>query len=215
MRTLIVSILLLGSVALATISAQYVSKMTETLLAMDQCQTIDDYQKIANTFEIIAAAENDKWLPFYYCAFNYALMSMQEADSDLKDLYAEKAQSAITSGLEIQPDESELYVLQAFVYYAMIQVDPMARGMEYVGLADGALSKAQELNPDNPRIYFLQGQTAFHMPAEFGGGAQAALPILKIAKEKYDNEANTDELHPKWGKEEISQMLEQIATGEE
>ena len=142
-------------------------------------------------------------------------MSMQEPDGELKDLYAEKAETAITSGLEIKPDESELYVLKAFTYYAMIQVDPMARGMEYMGLAEGALAKAEELNPDNPRIYFLRGQTAYNMPVEFGGGAQAALPMLKQAKEQYDNEVIADDIQPRWGKEEINRMLEQIKAGEE
>jgi len=215
MKTLIVSILLLSTAALTAVNAQYVSKMNETLESMDQCQTLEDYQKVANTFEIIAAAEQDKWLPHYYCSLIYGMMSMQATDSDQKDLYADKSQSAIKSGLAISPDESEFYVLKAFAYYASIQVDPMTRGMEYMGLADGALAKAEELNPDNPRIYFLRGQAAYNMPVEFGGGAQAALPILKTAKEKYDNEDIKDELQPKWGREDINQMLEQIATGEE
>ncbi len=215
MKTLIVSILLTGSVALTTASAQYVAKMKETMQLMDLCQTLEEYQEAANTFEVIGMAEKDKWQPFYYSALIYGIMSMQATDYEQKDLYAEKAESAIGSGLEISPDESEFFVLKAFTYYAMIQVDPMTRGMEYMGLADAALAKAEALNPDNPRVYYLRAQAAFNMPVEFGGGPQAALPILKKAKEKYDNEDLTDELHPHWGNEDINQMLEQIAAGEE
>lgn len=215
MKTLIVTILLTASVTCLAGNDTYVSKMLETLQAMDQCLTVEDYQKVANTFEIIAEAEKDKWLPYYYCALTYGLMSMQADDGEIKDLYAGKAQAAINSGLEIQPEESELYVLQAFTCYAMIQVNPMERGMQYMGLADQALAKAEELNSDNPRIYFLRGQTAYHMPPEYGGGSQAALPLLKQAKEKYDKMIFSDELSPNWGEEEINRLLEQITAGEE
>jgi hypothetical protein len=215
MKTLIVTIFLTAAVPCLADSDLYVSKMKETMQAMDQCQTVEDFQKVANTFEIIAQAEKDKWLPFYYCALTYGLMSMEATEGEAKDLYATKAQASINSGLEIKPDESELYVLQAFTCYAMIQVNPMERGMQYMVLANEALAKAEELNSDNPRIYYLRAQTAYNMPVEFGGGSQAALPFLKQAKEKYDKAILSDELVPRWGKEDVDQLLEQISNQEE
>ena len=215
MKTLIACLFFTSSIAGFGNNEMYVTKMKETLQLMGQSLTLEEYQKAANTFEIIGLAEKDKWQPFYYCAFSYGLMSMQAADNELKDLYSEKALSAINKGLEIKMDESEFYVLKAFVYYAIIQVDPMVRGMEYIGLANQALEKAEELNSHNPRIYFLRGQTVYHMPPEFGGGIQAALPILKQAKEKYDKMNITDELNPNWGREETNLLLEQITAGEE
>jgi hypothetical protein len=212
MKTLIVTIFSLAAVMQCMAGNDlYVSKMKETLQAMDKCQTLEDFQKVANTFEIIAQAEKDKWLPYYYSALTYGIMSMQATDPALKDKYGFNAQDEIKRGLEIKPDESELYVLQAFTCYALIQVNPMERGMEYMTLANQALAKAEELNNDNPRIYYLRGQAIYNMPVEYGGGSQAALPILKQAKEKYDKANTSDELFPRWGKEDIDSLLEQIA----
>ena len=216
MKTLIVYCLFLLSPDTGLVNNDmYVLKMKQTLQSMDQCSTLEEYQKVANTFETIAMAEKDKWLPYYYCALSYGLMSMQATEGEIKDLYGEKAQSTINSALKISSDESELYVLKAFIYYIMIQVDPMARGMEYIGAANQALATAEELNSENPRIYYLRGQSVYNMPPEFGGGSQAALPILRQAKEKYDRTNVSDELYPQWGKEEINQLLEQISAGEE
>jgi hypothetical protein len=215
MKTLIFAFFLTSAATCLAGDDLYVSKMKETLQAMDQCQTVENYQKVANTFEVIALAEKDKWLPYYYCALTYGLMSMLATDAEIKDLYANKALASINSGLEIKPDESELYVLQAFTCYLMIQVNPMERGMQYMGLANEALAKAEGLNSDNPRIYYLRGQSLYNMPEEFGGGGQAALPILKQAKEKYDKETVSDELYPHWGKEDVDRLLEEISAGGE
>jgi len=215
MKTLIVTILMAVVCQISSASDPYIEKMKETLQQMDRCRTLEEYQETANTFEVIAMAENDKWHPYYYCALIYGLMSMQAGEAVIKDRYAEKAEAAIDTAIGINPDESELYVLKAFVYYAMIQADPMSRGMQYMGMAEQALAKAEQLNSDNPRIWFLRGQTVYHMPAEYGGGSQAALPILEKAKEKYDNEANKDELDPNWGQDEIERLLEEIAAAEE
>jgi len=215
MKTLIVLIFLAAAFPLRAQNDPYVSKMKETMQAMGQCQTVDDYQKVANTFETIALAEKNKWLPYYYCALIYGIMSMQAADGEVKDLYAARAEQAIDSGLAVRPDESELYVLRAFTCYARIQVNPMERGMQYMTLAEQALTKATELNSDNPRIYYLRGQTVYNMPAEFGGGSQAALPLLQLAKEKYDKEVPGDELVPRWGKDDVIRLLEQISAPKE
>ena len=215
MKTLFTAVSVLVCSVLTAAGDQYVSKMKETMQLMDQCQTIEEYQEVANTFEVIAEAEKDKWHPYYYSALVYGLMSMQVPDFDKKDLYAEKAQLAISSGLEIEPEESEFYVLKAFALFAAIQVDPMTRGMDYMMQAEQALAKAEELDAGNPRIYFLRAQTTLNMPPEFGGGQEAALPLLKQAKEKYDNEVRDNELDPVWGKEEIDRILQQIEAGEE
>jgi hypothetical protein len=215
MKTLLLGISVLACSVLTAADDQYVSKMKETIRLMDQCQTPEEYQEVANTFEVIAEAEKDKWHPYYYNALVYGIMSMQVPDFEKKDLYAEKAQSAISSGLEIEPEESEFYVLKAFALYAAIQVDPMTRGMDYMMQAEQALAKAEELNADNPRIYFMRAQATLNMPVEYGGGPEAALPVLKKAKEKYDSEVRESELDPVWGREDINQILRQIETGEE
>ena len=77
------------------------------------------------------------------------------------------------------PKESELHVLQAFLYPSRILVDPMGRGMEYMGLILTSLETAKALNPENPRIYFLEGINKANLPPSMGGGSELAKPILE------------------------------------
>ena len=45
----------------------------------------------------------------------------------------------------------------------------MNRYMQYGPIAEQALQKAIKLNPENPRIYLLQGQDKFYTPEQYGG----------------------------------------------
>ncbi|MFW5699268.1 MAG: hypothetical protein ACOCXS_00015 [Bacteroidota bacterium] len=194
-------------------TGSYHQAMKDNLLAMDKAANLVDKQAVANAFERIAYSEKDKWLPYYYAGMVYTMMSFETADTKTKDRYAEKANDLIKVARGIAPEESEIFVLQALTCYAMIQVDPMGRGMTYMNKANEALGKAEQLNADNPRIYFLRGQTLLNMPAEFGGGVEAALPVLKLAKEKYQLHSPVDDIHPDWGKEDVNKILDQLNAG--
>ncbi len=64
-----------------------------------------------------------------------------------------------------------------------------------------SLDKAIQLNPDNPRVYFLRATMTFHMPEAYGGGAAKALPLFKTATEKFAAFESKTDISPNWGKE--------------
>ncbi len=101
-------------------------------------------------------------------------MSYDEGDGAQRDLILDRAQDLLDQALELEPKESELHVLQAFLYPSRILVDPMGRGMTYIELMFSSLEKAKSLNPENPRIYFLEGVNKLNLPPSFGGGADAS-----------------------------------------
>ena len=186
----------------------YVDAMRTNIADFKKAKTIEQYQATANSFERISNIDKSKWLPSYYVAHVYIIMSFVEKDSDMRDKYLDKAQTFIDNCQKIVKNESEVYVLQGFLYQARISVSPMLRGMKYSAKASEALNKAIKINKDNPRAYYLLGQNLFHTPSMFGGGADAAYPYLTKAKAKYAIFKPKSDISPNWGEKATLKLLE-------
>jgi hypothetical protein len=114
-------------------------------------------------------------------------------------MYLDKAQQYLDQAIKLVPQESEVYAMQALLHQSRIQVSPMERGQKYFMLAEEALGQAKTLNPGNPRSFYVSGQGKFYMPAAFGGGPQAALPLLTTAQQKFETFKPASDLAPNWG----------------
>jgi len=172
-------------------------------------QTIDDMQARANAFARIAEAEKNEWTAWYYAALYNLVMNFQDQDLTRREKFIALAQQQIESGLKAKPEETELLVLKVMSYYGEMSIDPM-KGMTLLGEANALLSQAKSLNPDNPRIYLEEAEAVYNMPVEFGGGAEKALPMLLLAKEKFDKFVPADALSPDWGEDRCTLLLEEI-----
>lgn len=179
----------------------YHKAMTESISQLYQSSTSTDYMDVANQFERISQIENTEWLPLYYASYAYIMISFQESNNEKKDSYLDQAQKLLDKAFAIAPNESELHMLQGFLYPSRITIDPMTRGMLYMEKMNAALNKALELNPDNPRVYYLRATMTYHMPAAYGGGAANALPFYKTADEKFKIFKPQTDLSPNWGKD--------------
>jgi len=179
----------------------YINTMLSTMESMDNASGKEDYLRCASQFERIATAEKSKWLPYYYGANSLIIMSFDETDGDEKDLILDRAQQLLDQAFELAPNESELFALQAFLYPSRIMVDPMGRGMLYMEKMFLSLETAKALNPENPRIYFLEGVNMLNLPPAMGGGPEVAKPILEQADAKFKAFHNEDPLWPNWGEE--------------
>ncbi len=207
--------LLILAVSLYTLSLsgqedRYTLAMKTAQQLMDQASDPDQYLECANQFERIAIAEKNRWMPYYYASQSLALMSYQEVDGEKRDLLLDRAQELLDQALSIEPGESELYVLQAFLYPSRIMVDPMGRGMIYLEKTFGSLESAKTLNPENPRIYYLEGNFKLNIPAEMGGGAEVAKPILEKALALFGSFSNPDPLWPQWGEDATRTELDKL-----
>jgi hypothetical protein len=185
---------------------RFTGAMLSNLELAKNAQNIDDFQQLANNFERIAAAEKTEWTPWYYAAYYNLVINFQDTDSERKTKYIALAEQHIETGLKLRPEETELLVLKVMAYYAEMAVDPM-KGMTLFGEANALLDRAKSLSPANPRIYLMQAEAVYGMPVEFGGGKDKALPILLLAKEKFDNFVPADQLSPVWGKERCETLL--------
>jgi len=189
---------------------RYTSAMKSAIEKMDQATEPAEFVESANQFERIATAEKSRWMPYYYASYSLVIMSFEESDGGKKDQVLDRAQELLDHALKLEPEESELHVLQAFLYPSRIMVDPMGRGMTYIEKIFTELETAKSLNHENPRIYFLDGVNKVNLPSSMGGGADVAKPILEEALLKFEAFNNPDPLWPNWGKEGTQDELEKL-----
>jgi len=202
--------LVLWSITLSGQDKPYVSTMLSTIESLDKATATEEYLKCASQFERVATAEKTRWLPYYYGAYSLIILSFNESDGGEKDLILDRAQEMLDRALELEPGESELHALQAFLYPSRILVDPMSRGMSYFEKIFAELEHAKALNPDNPRPWFLEGVNKLNLPPAMGGGAEVARPILEEADAKFKSFKNEDPLWPNWGAEATKTELEKL-----
>jgi tetratricopeptide (TPR) repeat protein len=210
MKTLFFTVALFLTAIAGFSNEAYQKAMSQSIEKLGQAKTIPEYLEVANQFERISQIEKAEWLPLYYQSFAYILISFQETENAKKDSYLDQAQKYLDQALAIDPNESELYLLQGFLYPSRITIDPMNRGMIYMDKMNQALDHALELNPDNPRVYYLRGTMTFHMPEAYGGGAAKALPLYQTAEEKFKIFKPKLEISPNWGKEICDSELKNI-----
>ncbi len=207
--TIIVTITLISFCAWGQ-EDRYTSAMKNAIEMMDQAKEPGEFVESANQFERIATAEKSRWMPYYYASYSLVVMSFDENDGGQKDKILDRAQELLDHALELEPEESELHVLQAFLYPSRIMVDPMGRGMTYIEKMFASLETAKSLNPENPRIYFLDGVNKLNLPPSMGGGADVAKPILEEALQKFESFTNPDPLWPNWGEETTRTELDKL-----
>src|SRR4030095_1022516 len=125
--------LLLALLISCSVFAQkkYEDAMKRNLSMLDTAQGAATLQTLSNSFERIADAEKDKWLPYYYAAYSNTRMIYVKPDKSKVDEVLDKAQQLIDKADTLQPDNSEIVAVKAFILSARIMVNPMTRGAQY------------------------------------------------------------------------------------
>ncbi|TYZ07407.1 hypothetical protein FY528_15195 [Hymenobacter lutimineralis] len=154
--------------------------------------------------ERAASVKPQDWLPRYYQAYTRVITCfVSKEDGDTKDKYLDQAETALTQARKLGGDESELLVLQAYLYQARLGVAPMMRSMKYSGMVNETLAQAKKLNPANPRIYLVQANNVYYTPSMFGGGAEVAKPIYEQAKVRFAAFKPASAVAPNWGERQV------------
>lgn len=199
--SLLVATLLSGSMAVAQQTDAYTSAMTGLIVRMDTTQSVAGNLQTANAFARVANAEKSKWLPYYYSALCTVTAAFGEKDLEKIDPLCQQATQMLDEADRLSPNNSEVYCVRAMVVLAGIKVNMMQRGMEGIMKAQSNLEKAVQLDPENPRAYYLMGQQAYNTPEKFGGSKKDALAFFDKAvemAEKQKDRANTIDVN--WGR---------------
>jgi GNAT superfamily N-acetyltransferase len=183
---------------------KYEKAMKEALGQLQQCKNIEDFNLSANTFYRIANAEKSEWLPSYYYAYSYVIMSfIENEDRVKKDEYLDVAASTIDLLLKTHPEESELYALQGFMYTARLVVDPATRGQKYTQLSGQAIGQALAINKTNPRALYIQLSNETGMARFFGNDIAPYCERISQLQENWEAYNDSPQFYPIWGKREV------------
>ncbi len=196
-------------------SEKYSKAMAANISKMDTLQSPSQWLELSNTFERIANAEKEQWLPYYYAAYsalNNAFLEGNNSGSysaEKSDPAADRAEMLISKAAEIGGENAEIYILKKMVANLRLMVDPMNRYATYGQAGADALGKAKQLDPSNPRVYLLEGQDKFFTPEQFGGSKPEAKILFETAINKYQEFKPASSLHPSWGLNQAKYFYDQ------
>jgi len=204
MKKLFLISLLFAAIGTNAQSEKYVAAMKKNLDLMDSAKTTADFQNVSNAFERIGDAEKTQWLPYYYAGLALTRAGWTDQKLD-KDANAEKIK-ALCDKAEVLDKNAEICTIRNMAATQQMLVDPQTRwqtsGME----ASAALQKGMQLDPNNPRLYYLQGMSMFNTPEQFGGGKDKAKPLFAKSVELFKKQEHKP-LYPNWGQDQAEQML--------
>lgn len=207
---LTIALCLIFTNAIVAQSEKYVNAMKKNVAELETAMEKGTLPDLAASFERIADAEKNQWLPYYYAAYCNVMMAFTEQDKSKTDGIADKAEQQVKKAEELAGGEnSETCVIKSMIATAHMMVDPQARYMQYGQASAMQLTKSKALDPTNPRPVYLEAQAKFHTPEQFGGGKALAKPLFAKALEMYDTFKPASELHPVWGKGATAYFLAQ------
>ncbi len=187
---------------------RYIQKMGETLEQFNSCRNINEFQEVANQFRVIANMETEEWLPLYYEAHCYILMSfMDKTGGDAKDAYLDKALPSIEKITELAPEETEVYALQAFYFTGRLVVNPAERAMTTSPQVGAAVGKSLGLDPNNPRAKYIRLSNEIGTARFFGSDTAPYCESAGELLDQWDLYELKSVIHPAWGKDLVQEIV--------
>jgi hypothetical protein len=210
--------ILLAAFALNVISSQaqeYKPVLEKSFLAFDTTYDMTTKVTQGNKLALIAKKWDNEWTAHYYLAYSKAQLSYMEQDAAKRDAYLDEADKELADAVSIlKKDNDETFVLAAMLAHARMAVDGMNRWQKYGQIFNQDLESAKEVNPDNPRMYYLKGLSTFYTPKQFGGGKKAALPYFEKAEGLFAKDEGKDISQPHWGKDKTAYFIAQCKTAD-
>lgn len=209
MKKLILTVMLLitGS---AFAQTAFDKAMTEKIAKTEQAKTTDDFTALSNDFARIGDKEKTQWLPYYYAAYSTIQKGrtlMREGKVAELDALTDEAQKNLDKAAELNKDNAEILILEKMIHGLKMMVNPQARFMTEGMLGADALSKAEKLDPENPRITLLKAEDTYFTPEQFGGSKTKGLELFQKALDQFNNYKPKSALDPNWGKGEAEYFL--------
>lgn len=202
-----ISLMLVAALITFAATAQnekFVKAMQTNLARFDTTKTTAGLIDLSNSFVRIGDAEKTQWLPYYYAALALSHAGWTDQSLD-KDANAEKIK-ALCAKAEAIDDNAEICAVRNMAATQQMLVDPQNRWGTYGAEATAAMQKGLKLDPNNPRLHFLQASAIFNTPEQFGGGKDKAKPMLEKTLELLNAE-QPKPMYPHWGKKQVEDML--------
>ena len=209
MKKLFLTMLLMIS---ASIFAQttFDKVMTEKTAKLEQSKTPEDFTALSDDFVRIGDKEKTQWLPYYYAAhatIEKGRNLMRTGKITELDDIAVEAQTSLDKAASLSKKNPEILILQKMIHGLKMMVDPQARFMSEGMLGAEALAKAEELDPENPRVTLLKAEDTYFTPEQFGGSKKKGLELFQKSLDQFKVYQPKTLLGPTWGKSEAEYFL--------
>lgn len=212
---ILLAVILTANFSFAQTSDKFINAMQEKIAMMDSTNGADAWKDLADGFQRIGDAEKTQWLPYYYAAFGHLMIGysyftgVTGGISDKTDPEADKAEELLNKAIALSKENSETWLIKKLIATLRLVGDPMNRYMQYGPEASEALQKAKELDPNNPRVYLLEGEDKFQTPEQYGGSKADAKVLFDKAKELFGTFKPESSIHPNWGLMRLNYYLAQ------
>lgn len=174
--------------------------LSDALAKFESTDTLQYKLAAVNRIDLIRNKWNDRWEAYYYGAYAKLTVSYLLSDEKQRDGMIDQAEVDLNKAREFRKvADDELSVMDAYVANARIAVNGGSRWRKYGAIFDAKLEEAKKVNPNNPRIYLLKGQSLFHTPKAFGGGPKKALPYFEKAASYFASDSKDGLKKPHWG----------------
>ena len=184
-------------------------------LEIEAANTAGDGARLANAVAMLDRAltvvPNDPLLLYYKGYALYRESSTLTGRGRNKEAKAEleEADRVLERSAKAQPT-ADTHALRAAVIGQLIGVsgNPLA-GMRLGPKSSSEMERAEELGPNNPRVWLLKGLSAIFTPGMFGGGLDKAERYLEKSIELYATAAPAAPA-PSWGHADAFIWLGQV-----
>ena len=110
--------------------------------------------------------------------------------------------------IKLNSNFADGYGLLSAMYGEKIGIQPWT-GIKYGSMCNMLIRKAKELEPNNPRLYMIEGTSSMYTPEQWGGSKEIARELFIKSSELFKNEKSLSTM-PDWGGSEIYAWLGQI-----
>jgi len=205
--TVVLAVMLLAATTTQLKAQDLNASLKEALHSLQSATNMGGLMAANNKFDLIAGKSGNQWAANYYAAYSDAYISLQEKDAKRRDQLLDMADKYVDKMNGIDANSDESLVLTAYVAFARYSVDPPNRWQKFLSLMTTDLEKAKKVNPNNPRVYYLQGVPLFDRPKTYGGGKDVAKPYFAKAKDLFAREDAANSGKPTWGEKENADYL--------
>ncbi len=203
-------LLLLPGSSFAQATDRYLKAMQTNVAALDTTKQKKTFAALVNSFERIALAEKDKWLPYYYAGFCLLEVVSREKDFNEVDRQADRAEQMLAIADSLSRNNADIYALRSNLLYAKIVVDVLKRGPVLAPRAERLLHRAAELDPENPRVNLLIAQLKVFSPEGMGGDRKLGCRLVEKVLNAYQQLPPGD-INPHWGKDAAENLARRCA----
>ncbi|SDI67034.1 hypothetical protein [Chryseobacterium jejuense] len=189
----------------------YEKIMSEKITKIESCKTPEDFQTLSNDFQRIGSKESSQWLPPYYAALSQIqkgrIMMRNGNMQDLDGVAAQAEKYLGTAQSLAGADNAEIHLLKKMAYSLRMMVNPQQRFMTDGARASEELTRAEKLEPANPRIALIKAEDIYFTPEQYGGSKSKGIEMFKDALAKFNAYKPKTALDPNWGRGEAEYFL--------